>query len=396
MVKCHRLVVMCLALLFATSAFSEQESLVGKRCPSLIFEDRMIQGVKVAPEDFLGRVVYCVIFQRGCPHCESVALPHFQEVYEANETNGNALVIGVNVAPEKNASPGHVYTADRVLTRLHLELMGYTFPVAQDKEEQSYRQIKVPISFGPRTLYTSVTPMGFVLDASGVVKSCEAIGNEKGLSILDMSFSEELKKLGGQVVPPLPPLVSNLDDCVELVDKGMYGAATQLAAQMINDLSNSAGASASAKDDARYLYYLLKNSCLRNLENAKLSFRYDPPAAISRLLELKQLFEGCEFDATLRDAVLICQKFPAYRSHHENYEQLAKELAAVTQELHALEDMADVDPSLITELERLVEAGIETRVSEQAQQCLHSIECGERVDIPEGGHAQDGNEQEDF
>ncbi len=329
----------------------QQSKLIGQACPPLSLADYMIQGELITQDDFYGKVVFCDIYQAGCPSCESHSMPHLQKLYEKYQDNPNVIILAINTAFEKEQYP---WMADEEQTKLRLQQKKWTMPVARDKDEATVKSLRLPHwEVEGKDAYG--TPQAFVLNAAGVVVAHSWNYSKKLGKKLDSAFEQALAELDGVSVPTPRKVDESLQGIAQKLENKEYHNAFQEAQELL-----SQGGSEESVEDLKYLIALIENSLERRIDNSRWIFGLEPRKGIAQGEEVVQSFKGFKGISTFEQTLEEWKQSSEIATYDENKD----ELAGLEKELGYLESASE---ELLKKLEALSEKADENLVGWKAK-----------------------------
>jgi thiol-disulfide isomerase/thioredoxin len=149
--------LIALLLVTATGGIAHAEwapkeggALVGTRAPELVGL-RWLQGGPFTMEKLRGKVVLIRFWTDGCQFCSSTA-PSLKEL-DARYRDQGLVVIGVHHPKSKDSDP-----------EKSMRELGFTFPVATDKDWQTVK------GWGVGTTFKTFTSISYLVDKEGVIR----------------------------------------------------------------------------------------------------------------------------------------------------------------------------------------------------------------------------------
>lgn len=329
------------ATLAAAGVRAEDETtLIGKSLPTLRIKPYMIQGERVVQDEFHGKVVWLELYQCGMTACERTAMPHLQALWDRVRCEPDGRVLVVNTSVEKDRYP---LAANEENTRRHLQVRGWTMPVARDADEQTAKLLRRSAPAG--------APMTLVIGPDGRVLAHEPPTDDAAIARLERIFTTALETLA---FPPLRALNPALKDAVTAIGRRKFGPARKLAeAQGLT-----------APEDAADLVERIDDLARRRIERARRLYLFDPEAGVQAAVKLNVEFLGVPAaDAFTREtnAWPYGNVMRSFVRQRDDLAQIDAELAQAGPGLTA----AAAAP-LIERLEAVARAGRDNRLCERA------------------------------
>ena len=291
-----------------------RSKVIGKECPTLLLEEEMVQGPLITQDDFAGRIVFFLFYQRGCPGCETYAMPRLQKLYEYYKNDPCVLVLAINTAFDKDLRP---YIADLERTRAHLIAQHWTMPVMRDLDEQSVELFRIAGEYG--------TPQAVVLDRNGIVRAHDWYYERQRIDRVERTFDKLAAGLNFECVALPRAVGATCQPAYDAFLKADYSEAYDWA----DRIATSGRTTVQDGADADYLKKYIEDIADDRIKRIKESFEYDPADTIEAADELIASFRGVQGVGAFAKQVKI------WRASDElaDFNKLRKEYRGITAEI---------------------------------------------------------------
>lgn len=338
-------------------------NVLGRQCPELQLAEEPVQGQKITQQDFAGKMVFFLFYQRGCEGCEEQAMPALQKLFEKYEYSKCALVFAINTAFDKDKDE---YLADTAATAAHLRAKGWTMPVMRDLDEKSNPLFTIDGVAG--------TPQAIVLDENGFVCDHDWFSAKEEIRDLNDTAQAVFAGLNCECVRLPRKMTGACKGAFESIRKGEYSDAWAAAVEIADTPQSRDADKRDAEELKQWLTGLVRDRTRRFEEH----FDYDPIDTVDRAEAMAPRFKAIPGAQELVVKADTWRRSEAYT----RFKQVKDELDAVEAETAR----PDADKSvLVKKLQEIGTRAGNTSVGDRARSRAGAIGGAEPHPAVSGG-----------